>query len=195
MKVIALYLRTSTNKQRKGLQAQEMALRHYCDSKNFTQLRIYSDEGISGSKSSRPALDQLMRDVYNFEIETVIVYSFSRFARSTKHLIDALEIFKEKKVNFVSITEQIDTASAIGNAFFTIIGAISQLERELISERVKNGLKNARNKGKTLGRRKSCNRNLVLELINQGMTYRKISQLADCSLSSISRIVNSSKNI
>jgi len=194
MKYVALYLRTSTQKQSKGLESQKRALLDYCHSKGIKNIRIYSDEGVSGSKASRPGLDLLMQDVLNFELETIIVYSFSRFARSTKHLITALETFKEKGVSFISITEQVDTSSAIGNAFFTIIGAISQLERELISERVKNGLKNAKEKGKVLGRKKSCNRDLVIELAKRGMSYRRISKLAGCSLSSVSRILNSSKN-
>jgi DNA invertase Pin-like site-specific DNA recombinase len=84
--------------------------------------------------------------VNNGEISSVIVYSFSRFARSTTHLLNALQIFKANDTSFVSLTEKVDTQSPIGKAMFVIISAIAQLERDLISERVKNGLANARAK-------------------------------------------------
>jgi DNA invertase Pin-like site-specific DNA recombinase len=107
-------------------------------------------------KSSRPEFNRMMEQVRAGEIGTVLVYSFSRFARSTKHLIEALEEFNRLGVAFISRTEQIDTSTPIGKAMFTIISAMAQLERDLTAERVKNGLKNAVAKGKTLGRPKTA---------------------------------------
>ncbi len=106
------------------------------------------------------------------EVSQVIVYSFSRFARSTSHLLRALEEFKTYKTSFISISEKLDTETPMGQAIFTIISAIAQLERELIAERVKSGLKNAKAKGKKLGRKKDRNSKLIRELASQGMSYR-----------------------
>lgn len=105
-------------------------------------------------KASRPEFNRMMEAVRRGEIHTLLVYSFSRFARSTKHLLNSLEEFDKLEVAFVSLTENLDTKSPIGRALFTIISAIAELERDLTRERVMNGLKNARAKGKLLGRPK-----------------------------------------
>ncbi len=187
MKKVALYVRTSTDKQAKGLESQLRSLKEFCRSKEILNYEIYQDFGVSGAKSSRPQLDELMRTARDENISTVIVYSFSRFARSTKHLLEVLEEFRSLNVNFVSMTENVDTSTAVGTAFFTIIAAIAQLERELISERVKNGLLNARAKGKTLGRKTTRNSELIRELHRQGFSYRKIATLAKCSVATVHR--------
>lgn len=116
----------------------------------------------------------------------MIVYSFSRFARSTTHLLTALEEMKKYEVEFISITERIETSSPMGRAFFTVIAAIAQLERELIVERVKNGLKNARLKGKQIGRKKTRNSELIRSLLKSGMTLRAAARVANCSHGSVS---------
>jgi DNA invertase Pin-like site-specific DNA recombinase len=126
MTKVALYSRVSTSMQDSGLEAQERALESYCFAHAISSYQKYSDRNISGAKESRPELDRLMKSVGEGKISKVIVYSFSRFARSTKHLLRALEIFKEHNVEFISLSEQIDTSSAIGTAFFTIIGAIGK---------------------------------------------------------------------
>lgn len=184
-KLTVLYCRTSTSMQSTGLEAQERALVDYCKIKGITNYRIFKDEGISGSKASRPSLDAMMGLVRANKVNSVIVYSFSRFARSTRHLLDALEEFRQRNVAFTSMSENIQTDSAIGLALFTIISAISQLERELVSERVKNGLKNAKAKGKKLGRPKKRNSDLIIELRGQGMSHRRIAKLVKCSTWSV----------
>lgn len=186
-KKTAIYCRTSTNRQEKGLESQRRSLIEYCAKNNFKNYLIFEDEGISGTKSSRPKLDEMMALVKQGQIENVIVYSFSRMARSTKHLLDVLHIFQSEKVNFISITESIDTSTAIGQAFFTIISAISQLERELICERVKNGLANAKSKGVILGRPMKRNSRLIQELFNLGYSHRKIAHLAGCGSATVWR--------
>ena len=150
-----------------------------------TALIVLSPEGISGTKSSRPALDRLMTAVREGQASSVVVYSFSRFARSTTHLLNALQIFKDKNVAFVSLTEKIDTSTPVGVAIFSILAAISQLERDLIAERVKAGLANARAKGKLIGRKKTRDSDLIRKLLKSKMTYRQIAQIAKCSHGSV----------
>lgn len=167
------------------MESQVRALKAFCEQRSITSFDIFSDEGFSGAKASRPGLDAMMTAVRSKKYCGIIVFSFSRFARSTKHLLETLELLQNLNVQFVSISESVDTASAIGKALFTIISAISQLERELVSERVKSGLKNAKAKGKTLGRPKKRNGELIIELFNQGNSYRKIARLARCSTWSV----------
>lgn len=146
----------------------------------------FTDHGISGAKESRPALNQLMERVEKGEAEQVIVFSFSRFARSVSHLLKALQKFKEKQVRFLSITEALDTNSPMGMALFTILGALAQLERELIRERVLAGLKNARAKGKIIGRVRKRNSELIESLLEAGMSFRDVAKIANCSHGSVS---------
>lgn len=184
-KRIACYARVSTVDQSTGMESQVRVLRQYCSQNGIESAEFFTDEGISGTKSSRPALDRLMAAVEKDEIESVVVYSFSRFARSTTHLLTALQTFKKKGVHFVSLTEKIDTNSAVGVAIFSILASISQLERDLI-DRVKIGLANARAKGKLIGRKKMRDSDLIRKLLNAGMSYRNISTVAKCSHGSVS---------
>jgi len=183
----AIYCRTSTNKQDKGLESQVRYLSDHCNQKGMNNFLTYSDFGISGKKSSRPGLNKLMSDTRSGKIKTIIVYSFSRFARSTQHLLQALEEFNRLDVTFISVSENIDTNTPMGKAMFTIISALAQLERELIVERVKLGLANAKAKGKKLGRSKTRDSDLIQELRLQGYSYRKIAQFAKCSISTVHR--------
>jgi len=185
-KKIALYCRVSTGNQSTGLEAQVRALRDYCSRNQISDYVIYEDENQSGVKQSRPSLDRMMKDVRSGFIEKVIVYSFSRYARSVTHLLRALEEFKKINVGFVSITESIDTNTPLGAAVFTILGAVAQLERDLIAERVRNGLANAKAKGIRIGRLKTRDSDLIRKLRASGMTYRQISIIAKCSAGAVS---------
>jgi DNA invertase Pin-like site-specific DNA recombinase len=185
-KITALYARTSTVMQTTGLDAQIRALRRYCVQKDIVDYVIYEDDGISGAKASRPALDRMMKDVHHGKIERVIVYSFSRYARSTSHLLRALETFKSLKIAFVSTTENLDTNTPLGVAIFSIISSISQLERDLIRERVINGLRAAKERGVKIGRKKTRPSALIRRLRSKGLTYSEISRLANCSQGSVS---------
>lgn len=193
MKYIALYSRVSTQNQATGLEAQERALEAFCNQNSITNFKKYSDSNISGAKASRPQLDLLMKEVVEGKVSKVIVWAFSRMARSTKHLLDVLEIFKKHNVEFVSLSEQIDTSNALGVAFFTIIGAIATLEKELISERIKLGLRNAKAKGKKVGRPKTRPSQSIISLRNEGYSYRQIGRLLNISHTSISRELKSLK--
>ena len=185
-KRIAAYARTSTQDQKTGLESQVRVLRAYCDQKGFTNVEFFTDDGVSGTKSSRPALDQMMAAVERGEISACIVYSFSRFARSTTHLLNALAVFKRTGVQFISLTEAVDTNSPVGIAIFSILASISQLERDLIADRVKCGLANARAKGRLIGRKKVRDSDLIRKLLKSGVSYRQISFIAKCSHGSVS---------
>lgn len=176
----------STGNQSAGLEAQVRALREYCVRNSISNYVIYEDENQSGVKQSRPSLDRMMKDVREGLIEKVIVYSFSRYARSVTHLLRALEEFRKMNVGFVSITESIDTNTPLGAAVFTILGAVAQLERDLIAERVRNGLANARAKGVRLGRLKTRDSDLIRKLRPSGMTYRQIASISKCSAGAVS---------
>lgn len=188
-KITAIYLRVSTKgKQEKGYEAQRRALIEYCECNNIKNYKIFGDEGISGARKNRPGLNQLLEAISNEEVQSVMVYSFSRLARSTKQLIDLLELFKEREVNFISITEQIDTSTHYGKLVFVILSGIAELERSIIQERILNGLDNARAKGITLGRKKERNSLLIRELLSTGQyTQAKIAKLANTSRAAVWR--------
>jgi DNA invertase Pin-like site-specific DNA recombinase len=184
-KKVFCYARVSTDMQQGGMESQIRVLKAYCEQNNLRNVEFYTDEGISGTKASRPALDRMMAAVDNDEATSVIVYSFSRFARSTTHLLNALQIFKKKGVHFISLSEKIDTNTAIGVAIFAILASISQLERDLISDRVRIGLANARAKGRIVGRKKMRDSDLIRKLLKSGLTYRAISSIAKTSHGSV----------
>lgn len=187
------YVRVSTDRQSSGLEAQKTALENYMKQKGIQDFDFYEDFAVSGRKESRPSLNKLMDKVRNGNVESITVYSFSRFARSTRHLLEAMDLFKKLSVNFISISENIDTSTAMGKAMFTIISAISTLEADLIRERVMNGLASAKAKGKRLGREKSINEDLIRTLASNGYSYREIAKLAKCSIASVSRALSVSK--
>lgn len=193
-KHIALYCRTSTLMQSTGLEAQARALKTYCDANGLNGYILYSDEGISGTKANRPELDRLMAAVGRGEVSSVIVYSFSRFARSVTHLLQALQKFDECGVSFISISENLDTRSSTGRFVFTILAALAALEREILVERVKTGLANAKAKGKRLGRPRKRPDELIKELLLRGFSYRKIARIAKCSHWSIAEVAKAMRS-
>lgn len=181
-----LYIRVSTLDQAQGAESQARALNEWCTRNNIIDYETYTDHGVSGAKESRPALDKMMDRVKNLEAEQVIVFAFSRFARSTMHLLKGLQIFKDCKTRFVSITEQIDTDSSMGVAMFTILGSLAQLERSMIQERVKAGMRNAKMKGKIIGRVRKRNDVLIHSLLEAGLSFREVARIARCSHGSVS---------
>jgi DNA invertase Pin-like site-specific DNA recombinase len=146
----ALYLRVSTPDQKPDLQYD--GLRGYAARAGLDVMRDYCDVAVSGRREGRPRLNALMAAARNHEIDCVLVWKFDRFARSTRHLLAALEEFDHLGVRFISVQDQIDTDSPMGRAMFTIIGAMAELESSLISERVTAGMKAAEARGRHLGR-------------------------------------------
>ncbi len=185
---IAVYARVSTTDQSTG--SQLLDLRKYVSDRGWQIYREFVDEGISGTKDSRPALDQLMDDARKRRFDVVFVWRFDRFARSTRHLINALEEFKNLGIDFVSYQENIDTSSPLGSAIFTIISAVAQLERDIIAERVKAGLRRAKENGKKLGRpRTSIDGEKVHRLRSQGLSHRAIAAQLGISHSTVGQIL------
>jgi len=147
----AIYARVSTNNgQDPEMQTGE--LKEYIERRGWQLAGEYVDVGISGSKEKRPELDRLMADAHRRRFDCVVVWKFDRFARSVSHLLRALETFKAQGIEFVSFSEQMDTSTPAGKMVFTVLGAVAELERSLIVERVKAGLRNAKAKGKRIGR-------------------------------------------
>ena len=145
----ALYVRVSSGEQH--TEHQERALREYVQRRGWLQHKIYRDK-ITGATASRPGLDELLKDCRRRAIDVVVVWKFDRFARSLKNLIAGLELCRALGIDFVSVTEAVDTSLPAGEMLFQMIGAVAQFERSLIAERVKSGLANARANGKILGR-------------------------------------------
>jgi DNA invertase Pin-like site-specific DNA recombinase len=150
MRRVAIYCRVSTTDQTCENQLRD--LREYCQARGWPEVVEYVDHGVSGTTDRRPALDALMRAVKAKKVDVVVVAAFDRFGRSGRHLVESLETFRHYGVEFISLREAIDTGSPLGQAVFTIIAAIAQLERSLIVERVHAGLRRARAEGKVLGR-------------------------------------------
>jgi len=185
---VAIYCRVSTLDQ--STDPQLLDLRRYVRERGWHIFREYVDEGISGTKDSRPALNELMDDAKKRRFDVVLVWRFDRFARSTKHLILALEEFKNLGIDFVSYQENIDTSSPLGSAIFTIISAVAQLERDIIAERVKAGLRRARENGKKLGRPKvSVDMDQVKALHSQGYSTRAIAEELGLTKSTAANLV------
>jgi len=148
---VAVYARISTtNGQSPQMQLAE--LRDYCRNRRWKLYGEFVDKGISGAKDSRPELDKLMEDAHRRRFDVVAVWKFDRFARSVSHLLRALETFRSLGIEFISVSESIDTSTPAGKMVFTVLGAVAELERSLIGERVKAGLRTAKAKGKKLGR-------------------------------------------
>lgn len=193
-RITAIYLRVSCSTQLQGYESQERKLLEYCQKNGITNFKIFGDKGISGAKAKRPGLDEMIALVDSGAVCTVLTYSFSRVARSTIHLLKLLEKFQSTNTNFISITEQIQGDSPMGRAFFTVCAAMSQLERELIVERVTNGLANAKAKGVRLGAKKKRNSALIRELLASGLyTQTKISQMTGVSRSAVYREIQAMK--
>ena len=148
----AIYARVSTGHNGQDPTMQTRELEEYCRRRGWELAGCYVDNGVSGSKESRPELDRLMADAHRRRFDAVAVWKFDRFARSVSHLLRALETFKALGIDFVSLSEQVDTSTPTGKMVFTVLGAVAELERSLIAERVRAGIRNARAKGKKLGR-------------------------------------------
>jgi DNA invertase Pin-like site-specific DNA recombinase len=148
---VAIYCRVS--KEEQNPENQEIELSEYANNRNFEIFKVYTDK-ISGSKDSRPALNEIMMDARNKCFDGVIVWKLDRLGRSLQHLIQIIQEWSNLNIDFICKTEPIDTTSASGELIFHIFGAIAQFERELIKERINLGLERARKQGKHIGRPK-----------------------------------------
>ena len=146
---VAIYTRVSTLDQ--SNEGQEHELRRYAKQRGWSVVRIYADK-VSGLKSSRPALDELLRDARKRKFSCVAVWRIDRLGRSVSHLLEVLETFKALGIAFVSFSEAIDTSTPTGMMVFTVLAAVAALERSILVERIRMGLDNAKRRGVQLGR-------------------------------------------
>lgn len=148
---IALYARVSTSTHGQDVELQLRELRDYCQRRGWTVFSEYVDT-ISGSKDRRPELDRLMAGARRRRFDAVLCWKLDRFGRSLKHLVVTIAELESFGVAFISLTDNLDLSTAQGRLMFHVIAAMSEFERSLTQERVKAGLRNARAKGKVVGR-------------------------------------------
>lgn len=187
----------STDIQRgQRAKGQLLELRQYAAARGWTITQEYVDRGVSGTQDSRPALDELMADARRRKFEAVLVWRFDRFARSTKHLISALEEFQAVGVDFISLTEAIDTSTPMGKMVFTILGAVAELERSLLVERIHMGLARAEKEGKRFGRPPNGTATIqeILVLKEQGLSQAKIAKELGLTGAYVSRMLKRYKS-
>lgn len=165
------YIRVSTLEQNIAIQRE--AIKNFCTLKQW-EYKEYIDEGVSGAKDSRPALNQLLEDMRKGLIDTIIVYKIDRLGRSIQHFLHLMEEFKNRNVSFISITQPIDTTSSAGNLMLQILAAFAEFERNLIVERVRDGKKRS---NKKQGRKfKNINKETIFKLRGQGLSTYKIAE-------------------
>jgi DNA invertase Pin-like site-specific DNA recombinase len=185
---VALYARVSTSNHGQDVTLQTRELKEFVERRGWQLAGEYVDLGISGAKDRRPQLDRLMADARRREFDAVLVWKVDRFARSVSHLLRALETFQELGIDFVSLSESLDTSTPTGKMVFTVLGAVAELERSVIVERVKAGLRNARAKGKRLARpRAILDVYPISELRNAGLSWPQIARQLGCGVGTAHR--------
>jgi DNA invertase Pin-like site-specific DNA recombinase len=163
-------------------------LREYASRRGWAITSEYIDQGVSGSKESRPQLNQLMADAHRRKFDAVLVWKIDRFGRSLKHLVNALADLCAYGVAFISFRDNLDLSTPSGRLMFQIIGAMAEFERSLIQERVKAGLRNARAKGKQFGRpRTQVDAARVAELRRGGLSWSQVCRTLNVSKGSAQR--------
>jgi len=185
----ALYARVSTADQ--NAQSQLLDLEQLARQRGWEIVETYVDHGISGTRARRPALDRLMADALRHRFDVVVVWAFDRMARSTRHLLDTLDELHRLGIQFISLRENIDSEGALGRALFTIIAAIAELERSLIRERVRAGMRRARLEGRQLGRKPlELDRAAILRDRERGMSLGELAKAYQISRTTVHRILH-----
>jgi DNA invertase Pin-like site-specific DNA recombinase len=193
----AIYARVSTTNHGQDVTLQTRELQQFAQARGWDIAGEYVDAGVSGTKDSRPELNRLIADAHKRRFDVVCVWRFDRFARSVSHLLRALETFKALGIDFVSYSEQMDTSTPAGKMVFTVLGAVAELERSLIVERVRAGLRNARAKGKRLGRpRVVVDASRIATLRAEGLSWAKIGERLGVSEGTVRNVAQqSAKNL
>ncbi len=191
----ALYARVSTLDRGQDPETQLAELRQVAAQRGWTITGEYVDRGVSGGRATRPELDRLMADARRGKLDIVAVWKFDRFARSTTHLLAALEEFGRLGVDFVSLREQIDTATPVGKMVFTMVGAMAEFEKSLIVERVKAGVARAQAEGKHCGRpRVTLDLRAAQVLLDQGRPLREVADMLKLPRSTLRRRLAEAQN-
>jgi DNA invertase Pin-like site-specific DNA recombinase len=189
MKRAALYLRVSTVDQRPETQLYD--LRQLAGQRGWAIVEEYVDHGVSGTRVKRPALDRLMHDAARGRFQVVVVWACDRLARSTKHFLEVLDELNRLGIEFVSLRENLDTGGPLGRAVIVIVSAIAELERSLIVERVRAGMRRAKLEGRRIGRRplEVDYRQLRIDREQLGYSLKKIAKLHGISKTSVARLL------
>jgi DNA invertase Pin-like site-specific DNA recombinase len=189
---IAIYARVSTMNTHQSPEMQLLELRDYAERRGWKVVEEYVDAGVSGSKDSRPALNCLMADACHRRFDAVLVWKLDRYGRSLRHLVNALAELEGLGIAFVSLHDNLDLSTPSGRLMFQIIGAMAEFERALIQERVRAGLRNARAKGKRLGRpRVFVSTTKIADLRSRGYSWAQIVAETGVSMGSAQRAVAS----
>src|SRR6202165_1267161 len=187
MKRAALYMRVSTLDQHPETQLYD--LRTLANQRGFEIVEEYTDR-ISGAKARRPGLDQMLKDARPRQFDVVFVWASDRIARSVRHFLEVLDEFNHLGIEFVSFRENIDTGGPLGRAVIVIIGAIAELERNLIIERVRAGMRRAKMERRRIGRAPlDIDRQAVLRDRGRGLSLTDIAHAHRISRASVSRII------
>ena len=175
MKKAAIYASVSTTDQH--VESQLYDLRQLAEQRGFTVVKEYTDKGISGLKARRPGLDALMADARQRKFSVVLVAAFDRIARSTRNFLQIIDELDSMEIEFISRREGVATGDAMGRLFVTIISAIAELERSLVVERVKSGMRRARLEGRQIGRaRLDVDREQVVIDRRSGMSLTQVAK-------------------
>ncbi len=187
MKRAALYLRVSGIDQHPETQVYD--LRQMAAQRGLEIVQEYTDR-ISGAKAKRPGLDQMMADARRGRFDVVLVWAFDRVARSVVHFLQLLDELNRLGVEFVSFRENIDTGGPLGRAIVVIIGAIAELERNLIVERVKSGMRRARLEGRQIGRKPlELDREAIFLDRRRGQSLAQIARTHRISRATVHRVL------
>jgi len=187
MKRAVLYLRVSTLDQHPETQLYD--LEQMAAQRGYTIVKQYTDR-ISGARARRPGLDEMMRDARRGRFDIVLVWASDRLARSVKHFLEVLDELNRLQVEFVSFREQIDTGGPLGRAVVVIIGAIAELERNLIIERVRAGMRRARLEGRHIGRRPlDHDRAAILRDRERGHSLGQLARTYRVSRTTVARVL------
>jgi len=188
MKRAALYMRVSTLEQHPETQLHD--LRQMARQRGLEVVEQYVDHGISGTRARRPGLDKMMADARRGRFDIVLVWACDRMARSVRHFLEVLDELNRLHIEFVSFREQLDTGGPLGRAVVVIISAIAELERSLIVERVRAGMRRARLEGRHIGRRPlDVDHGAVLRHRADGQSISQIAKSFAISRTTVSRIL------
>lgn len=191
----AIYARVSTADKGQDVDLQLNDLRSYAKARGWSVCNEYIDRGQSGVKDRRPALDSLMEECRKRKIDSIIVWRLDRFGRSLKHLINTIDELRHLNVSFVSYHENLDFTSSTGLLLFHLLGAFAEFERNILKDRVKAGLANARTKGRKLGRPgKDVDLATIVELKHSGKTIREISKEMGVSIGLVHKTLSKSSS-
>lgn len=187
MKRIGIYLRVSTQDQSTELQLKE--IQAYLTARGWSDAKIYEDKA-TGTNANRPMLKALLSDARARKLDTCIVWKLDRFARSLKDLVTMLQELNELGVEFVSLKDQLDMTTSAGRLMFNIIGSFAQFEADIIKERVRAGIANAKAKGKHLGRRPTLDVERIKAMRKQGSSLKQIADSLGCTKGGVSKVLS-----